>query len=216
MKRKNVFTAVEFCKRGDPVKAKEFLIDILQAEAIGLILAKSAISNEQDALSIFYDAVLEQIDEMTTGKFKYINDAKFLSYFKSKCIMKAREFNKMISGPFIPMPDIEDEQVEIIMETYNETRKQEYQRLNEHYGLDLKPDYENIKLPAEVMDAFHNLQDKCKMLIILRKIMKISHKKIVDSVGLLYSIGNENSCKNTLKRCWKSLLTSTENVCMSG
>lgn len=210
MKKNNVLKAIEICRNGDHNKTREILIDMLQSESIGLILSKTKVSNEQDALSIFYDAIMDQVDEMISGKFNFINELKFISYFKNKCILKAKEFIRENISPFIPLPDIALENEEIIEDEFNEIRTQDYNRKNELYGIDLMPDLEKTGLPIEVMKAFYFLSDKCKILIVLRKIMNISHKKIVDSVGILYTIGNENVCKNTLKRCWKLLITKSK------
>nr|NQU89751.1 hypothetical protein [Bacteroidota bacterium] len=207
MEKLNVVQAIKLCQNGNDDKGKERLIEMLQSGSIGLILSKTRVSEQHDALSIFYDAIMDQVDEILSGKFVFADEIKFKAYFRKKCIFKAKGFVRENIAPFIPMADI-SEQTEYLFETeFDDIRNEEYNRKNELYNIDLAPDPQKSGFPKHVMEAFHKLSDKCKMLIILKKLMNISHKTIVDSVGFLYTIANENVSKNALKRCWKILLS---------
>ena len=208
MEKLIVGEVIKLCQIGNDDKAKEILIKMLQSVSIGLILSKTRVSEQHDALSIFYDAVMEQVDEILSGKFVYVEDAKFMAYFKNKCIFKAKEFVRENIAPFIPMADISGQTEYILENEYNEIRGEDYSRKNEMYNINLTPDPQKLGFPKEVMEAFHRLSDKCKILIVLKKLMNVSHRTIVDTVGQLYTISNENVSKNALKRCWK-MLTST-------
>ena len=199
----NVFA---LCKNGDENKAKEDLIEMLQDRSVGLILKKSRVTEKHDALSIFYDAILEQVDEVVAGKFVFENDRKFEAYFKTKCLFKAKTFVRENIAPFIPKGDIDLLAYETMERKYEDIRNQEYEKKGKLYDIDLSPDPASLELPKHVVAAFHRLSDKCKIMIILKKLMNISHRKIVETVGTLYTIGNENVSKNILRRCWKTLV----------
>nr|NQU90529.1 hypothetical protein [Bacteroidota bacterium] len=206
MEKLTVGQVIKLCQNGNDDNGKEILIEMLQSGSIGLILSKTRVSEKHDALSIFYDAIMDQLDEILSGKFVFVDEVKFRAYFRKKCIFKANAFVRENIAPFIPMADISEQTEHLLENEYDEIRNEGYYRKNELYNLDLSPDPQKPGFPKQVMEAFHQLSDKCKMLIILKKLMNVSHRKIVDTVGLLYTIGNENVSKNMLKRCWKNLV----------
>ncbi len=206
MEKLSVKQAIKLCQNGNGDKAKEILIEMLQAASIGLILSKTRVREEHDALSIFYDAVMEQVDEIASGKFAFVDEMKFMAYFRQKCIFKAKQFIRENIAPFVPMADISAQTESVLEEEYDEIRTENYSRKNELYNVSLTPDAQKLGFPKNVMEAFHHLSDKCKILIVLKKLMNVSHRAIVDTVGVLYTISNENVSKNSLKRCWKRLI----------
>ncbi len=207
MEKLNVGQVIKLCQNGNDDKAKEILIEMLQSVSIGLILSKTRVTEKHDALSIFYDSILEQVDEVLSGKFVFVDDVKFKAYFNNKCIYKAKGFVRENIAPFVPMADISGQTEHILEDEYNEIRNEDYNRKNKLYNIDLTPGPQKLGFPKQVMEAFHRLSDKCKILIVLKKLMNVSHRTIVDTVGLLYTISNENVSKNALKRCWKMLVT---------
>jgi hypothetical protein len=108
--------------------------------------------------------------------------------------------------------DFFEKQPDELNDQYEEERANEYDHVNEKYGIDLSSvDAEEV-FPGEVINAFHSLNEKCKFLLVFKYMLNLSHKDIVDCLCNFYELKNENVSKTELKRCLDRLKKNSAGI----
>src|SRR4030042_3962313 len=103
-------------------EGRAILIEKLSARCVSVIMAKIRISNRNEALSIFYDSLLLFIDKISDNKFTYENDEKLVSYFKTICINKAKEYSRYIRKGYLVSSESIIDNLSDFNELFSETR----------------------------------------------------------------------------------------------
>ena len=178
---------------------------------VGLIKAKEKLS-EEEAISTFYEGLSVLCTKIKAGAVSYKSDAQLRSYLITTCLNKAKEYKRTVRGGKFIIPT---DQIEAADTDYEEAfyqNQQEAYKTNELlYGINLnevQEEEEERVLPLDMIRAFHDLIDKCKLLIVLKVLLGINHKEIVKTLGLFYELKNANVSKSILSRCkekWKEL-----------
>jgi hypothetical protein len=187
----------------------ELLTKRLSQSCTSLIIAKTRLTNRNEALSIFYESLLIFIDQIKFNKFSYIDDARTVSYYNTLCLNKAREYCKVIQSGYILDNSLLDENKQEYLDLYEETRREEYNS-KKVQGFDIQPDKTEDDFPIEVVNAFHNLKEKCKFLIILKYKLKLKHDQIVEALTPFFQIKNKEVSKAELQRCMTFLKTMVD------
>lgn len=173
------------------------------------IMLMSTITQEQnkyELYSLFYENYLDLVTKIKTGSFIYVSDSAFKSFFKTGCTHRAKEFNRAVNRPkeWFTHDFVEDQNA-AIEEEFEQIKTEEYSSILDKYGIDLNtPDAEE-DMPATVIKAFHSLNEKCKFLLVMKYMLSLSHKEIVDCLSNFYELKNENVSKTELKRCLDNL-----------
>jgi hypothetical protein len=175
-------------------------------DCIPLIRSRLRQLTYQEALSIFYFAFMDLCERFKSGEFIYKNESATESYFKTSCINQSEKYRR----EFIPDMLVPTGFFELIREDADESIREEEERFRtEKMELGVSPDIINLvigqeerfDLMQEVVKVFHELNDKCKFLIVLKFFLSLSHRQIVDSLHLFYGISSEDVCKTDLYRC---------------
>jgi|GEM_PF-6575623 len=199
-------TVFEQIKTGNDEKALQNMANTLMPECIKLIQTRSIYKDTYEASNVFYHAYLYVKSKIERGKCTFMGNESFKSYYKTACMHIAKEFMRTDESPnVVPIPEEWIYIAEDADEHFSQIQQQIYQRKLELYGVDLsKPDLpENIL--TSVVREFHNLNEKCKFLIILKYFINLSHFDIVESLYLFYEIKNEDVSKSELSRCIRTL-----------
>lgn len=190
-------------------EGRVILTEKLSARCVSAIMAKIRISNRNEALSIFYDSLLLFIDKISDNKFNYENDEKLVSYFKTICINKAKEYSRYIRKGYLVSSESIGENLNDFNELFTDTRDEVYNdKLKE--GFDIKTDEIENDFPVEVIREFHNLNEKCKFLIILKYKLKLKHEEIVEALAPFFKIKNREVSKAELQRCMQYLRSKVD------
>jgi hypothetical protein len=181
-------------------------------ECMGLIYKNTRLENPYEALNIFYDAFLTFAQKVQSGSFLYQGEKQTEGYFKSACVLKAKEYNRIAGRipPIVPIDticadsDYDDE--------FENERKKFGKEYFEYSGVDLWEGEKEEKFSfGNVLMLFHKLDEKCKFIIILKHIVGLSHEQIAYMIGSFYEIGSRDVSKTELNRCMNKLKTMVYN-----
>ncbi len=188
----------------------QLVAENLLRDCIMLIASITKEQNKYELYSLFYDSYLDFANKVREGKFSYVSDSAFKSFFKTACSHKAKEHKRIfrknedwLSESFF------DRHFESFDELFQENRKTEYDLVYEKYGISISTSDIDQEFPVEVIKAFHKLNEKCKFLVVLKYMINLSHKEIVDCLCNFYELKNENVSKSELKRCLDNLKKQT-------
>ena len=204
--------AISFIKEGKHIEGRQILLDLLMKECVGLIISQQQV-REEEAISIFYEALELLCEQIQNELFIYKDDKGFKTYLKTTCLNKTREYKRILKGSaFISASETLEETAKDYEELVDTLQREVYNRKKALYGiqLDKNDGTHTYKKPSiDMIKAFHHLKDKCKLLIVLRVLFNIDHKEIVNTLSLFYKMKNENVSKSMLRRCkeeWKGLI----------
>jgi len=195
---------IQLILEGKPELALKLLLKRHSKECLPLIRSKTRGLDRYGLLAILYDAFLDFSDRVKRGNYEYRDDASFLSYFKTACVNKARDYNRELTLPdFILVPEVMEMVRDEAGEALEHARKDfvEDKRMRYRVEMDFEDDGEMDTLMNKVVRIFHQLNDKCKFLIVLKFFMKMSHQEIVDALRFFFEIKNESVSKTELYRC---------------
>jgi len=198
---------LEYFTKGDLRNSLHILTQSMFKECADLMRSKTGIEDESELLGLFHDAFLYFDEKYKSGKFEFREYESFRSYFKTACLNKAKEFRRYIKGPqYIISYENLNQYEEEFEQSVEEQRNEEYQEINQLYGIDLYESEEpEIDMYKEAVRSFHTLNDKCKFLIVLKHFLKLSHNQIVEALRMFFEIKNENVSKTELQRCMDGL-----------
>ncbi len=183
----------------------------LLMDCIMLMSSITGEKNKYELYSLYYDNFLDFVEKIKDGRFEYVSDSALKSFFKTGCTHKAREqkrlFNKTTDWLSENFFETDEEAFE---NAYEEKKAAEYERVFEKYGVDLASGEKSEEFPMDVVRAFHTLNEKCKFLVVMKYMLNLSHKDIVDCLCNFYELKNENVSKSELKRCIERLKKNTE------
>jgi hypothetical protein len=204
--------AIEHIQSNNREEARKIISEIMMDFCIGLIMSKSTIRNRNEALSIFYDALLILCENIAEGKFKYKGDAQFKGYLKTICLNKTKEYERSVRGSrYIIIPDdLNDSEIHDFENLYGEIRAAEYEK-KKNLGAEVSINDLVESFPVTVVEAFHALKEKCKLLIILKYKMNLKHEELINVLLPFYKIKNKDVSKVELQRCLKSLKEEVNN-----
>jgi hypothetical protein len=204
--------AIEYIKTNNSEAARKIISEIMMEQCIRLIMSKSNIRNRNEALSVYYDALLILCEQIAEGKFNYQGDAQFKGYLKTICMNKTKEYERIIKGGsyLIAPEDLNDSEVSDFEELYDEIRITEYEK-KQNSGVEVSINELIGSFPVTVVEAFHTLKEKCKLLIILKYKMNLRHDELIDVLMPFYQIKNKDVSKVELQRCLKSLKEEVNN-----
>jgi hypothetical protein len=204
--------AIENIKSNNPEEARKIISDITMDICIGLIMSKSTIRNRNEALSIYYDALLLLCEHVTEGKFQYQGDAQFKGYLKTICLNKTKEYERILRGKsyLIAPEDLNDSEIANFEELYDEIRIAAYAKKRDS-GAEVSINELMDAFPVTVVEAFHALKEKCKLLIILKYKMNLKHDELINVLMPFYKIKNKDVSKVELQRCLKNLREEVNN-----
>jgi hypothetical protein len=175
-------------------------------DCIPLIRSRVHQLTYNEALSVFYFAFLDLCGRIKNGSYEYRSDPSFESYFKTSCVNQSEKYRR----EFIPDMLVPTEFFEFIRDEAEHTIQEEEERfkaeksemgLLKHVIDDVVDTGARFDVMDEVVKVFHDLNDKCKFLIVLKFFLNLSHRQIVDSLHLFYGISSEDVCKTDLYRC---------------
>jgi len=197
--------AIENIKSDNFEEARRIISEIMMDLCIGLIISKSTIRNRNEALSIYYDALLFLCEQIAEGKFQYQGDNQFKGYLKTICLNKTKEYERTIRGSryLTATEDLNDSELTDFEELYDEIRIEEYAR-KVQLGAEISINELVESFPVIVVEAFHSLKEKCKLLIILKYKMNLKHDELINVLVPFYRIKNKDVSKVELQRCLKN------------
>jgi len=204
--------AIEKIKSNNHEEARKIISDITMDICIGLIISKSAIRNRNEALSIYYDALLLFCKHVSEGKFQFQGDAQFIGYLKTICLNKTKEYERIIKGGsyLIATEDLNDSEISDFEEMYDEIRIEAYVKKKD-IGVEVSINELMETFPVTVVEAFHALKEKCKLLIILKYKLNLKHDELIGVLEPFYKIKNKDVSKVELQRCLKNLREEVNN-----
>jgi hypothetical protein len=200
---------IEHILSGNIDEGTDLLSKRLSHRSTSLIISKTRLSNKNEALSIFYESLLIFADQVKSKKFVYIDDARAVSYINTLCLNKAREYCKILKSGYILDSSLLNEYKNDYIDLYEDVRNEEYES-KIRSGYELQPDKTEEDFPIEVVNAFHNLKEKCKFLIILKYKLKLKHEQIVEALTPFFQIKNKEVSKAELQRCMNYLKTMVD------
>ncbi len=187
-------------------EALEIISAHLLHDCIMLMASMLKDKNRYELYSLYYDNYLDFAKKVKEGKFQYVSDAAMKSFFKTGCSHRAKEqmnaakkTNDWLSIDFF------ENSAGNYNDEYEAEKNAEYERVKDRYGIDLASIETEDVFPMDVIGAFHSLNEKCKFLLVLKYMLNLSHKNIVDCLSSLYELKNENVSKTELKRCLDNL-----------
>ncbi len=180
-------------------------------DCIMLMSSISGVKNKYELYSLFHDNYLDFVNKVKEGKFSYVSDTAFKSFFKTGCSNKAKEYKRVFNKKEDWLSeDFFERNLEQFDNMFEANKKTEYGVIYEKYGINLDSEETDEEFPADVVKAFHLLNEKCKFLLVLKYMINLSHKEIVDCLCNFYELKNENVSKTELKRCLDNLKKQTE------
>ncbi|MDD4747401.1 MAG: hypothetical protein PHW19_08970 [Salinivirgaceae bacterium] len=186
--------------------ALKIVSEHLLNDCIMLMASLTKIRNRYELYSLYYENYLDFVGKIRAGKFDYASDAAFKSFFKTGCSYRAKEYKRTFSKTDEwPAEHLADVDPEFINGIFQEKKEKEYSDVYERYGIHLEDVAEEEIFPAEVIKTFHTLNEKCKFLVVMKYMLNLSHKNIVDCLCNFYELKNENVSKSELKRCIEKL-----------
>jgi hypothetical protein len=197
--------AIVLLEEGHIETARKLISHLLSEECIGLIISKTSICNRNEALSIYYEALLLFCDQITNKKFTYKDEPQCKGYIKKNCFNKAMEYDRLIKGSkFLVSSEVLENYEEEFVDFYEELRTTEYEK-KKQAGIEISIQKLMDTFPIAVIDAFHTLKEKCKLLIILKYKMNLKHDEVINILLPFYKIKNKDVSKVELQRCLNSL-----------
>ena len=204
--------AIPLIKNNELEEGLHILSEHLLRECIPLMASLNKQSTKYELYSLYYDNFLDFVNKVQTDKFIFTNDAALKSYFKTGCTHRAKEQQRKLSKPKDWLDESYfDHYMGDMDESFEASRKNEYADVMEKYGVDLSGQEAEEEFPLQVIKAFHSLNEKCKFLVVLKYMINLSHKDIVDCLSNFYELKNENVSKTELKRCLDNLKKQTVN-----
>jgi hypothetical protein len=201
-KESELGNAVSLIKNDNLHEALEIINKYLLKDCIALIASRLKNRTNYEYFSLFYDNFLDFTEKIRNGKFKFTSDSALKSYFKTGCSHRAKEeINKDIKANDFLSMDIFEKSAGNIDDLYEAEKNLEYERVKNSLDIDLSQPEVDEALPMDVLKQFHSLNEKCKFLVVLKYMVNLSHKEIVDTLSSLYGLKNENVSKSELKRC---------------
>lgn len=204
--------AILLISEGHLSQALEIISAHLLQDCIMLMASMLKNKNRYELYSLYYDNYLDFAKKVKEGKFQYVSDAAMKSFFKTGCSHRAKEQINSIkkSNDWLPIDFFEKSAGEFA-DRYEAEKNAEYERVKDKYGIDLASVETEEVFPMEVIKAFHTLSEKCKFLLVLKYMLNLSHKNIVDCLCNFYELKNENVSKTELKRCLDNLKKKSGN-----
>ncbi len=186
--------------------AYELLSKSIKNKCIGLVINKYRV-NESESISILFEAFLELCDRVRKKLFTFKDEVSFTAYLKKICLTKAKAYKKEVVGETFIYSTEQFEQMESMMQMEIQQAKDDiYDAKKQRYGIDLASlDSSGDVSNKRIVEAYHSLREECKMLLMLKDILKSKYSTIVDALGFFYKIKNENVCRIQVMRCRKAL-----------
>jgi hypothetical protein len=174
----------------------------LLRECIMLMASHNKQATKYELYALYYDNYLDFVNKVQADKFNFSTDAALKSYFKTGCTHRVKEQQRLMQKPKDWLDESYFEHhIDDIDESFSDSRNSEYAAVLDKYGVDLSLYDSEEDFPSQVIKAFHTLNEKCKFLVVLKYMINLSHKDIVDCLSNFYELKNENVSKTELKRC---------------
>jgi hypothetical protein len=204
--------AIEQIRTNNSEEGRKIISEIMMEHCLRLIMSKSNIKNRNEALSVYYDSLLIMCEHIADGKFNYQGDAQFKGYLKTICMNKTKEYERIIKGSsfLVATEDLNDAELSEFEELYDEIRITAYEK-KQRSGAEISIDELMGSFPVVVVEAFHSLKEKCKLLIILKYKMNLKHEELINVLMPFYQIKNKDVSKVELQRCLKTLKEEVNN-----
>jgi hypothetical protein len=189
---------------GDVDDALSYVAKRLLQDCKPLIRSKNKTLGRYEIIGVFYDAFLDLADRVKSGKFQFMGEAAFATYFKRSCVNQAFNLTRGLASGDIILPA---EIIEILEEDAGKLRDDVAKSFIDDkfslYGirLELPESDEMADCLDEVVKVFHTLGEKCKFLIVFKFFLKFSHQEIIDSLRLFYDIKTPEVSRVELARC---------------
>ncbi len=204
--------AINLIRKNQLSEALGIISDHLLQDCIMLMASMLRDKNNYELYSLFYDNYLDFSKKVSDGKFQYSTDAALKSYFKTGCSLRAKEhLNQSKKTRDWLSLDYFEKTAGEYAERYEAEKNEQYEIIKDKYGIDLASVETDEVFPMEVISAFHSLNEKCKFLIVLKYMLNLTHKSIVDCLSNFYELKNENVSKTELKRCLDHLKKKSIN-----
>ncbi|MEM9337275.1 MAG: hypothetical protein AAGA66_00990 [Bacteroidota bacterium] len=143
-----------------------------------------------EAATIFHDACLLVLDQLTNKKIDEINKSYFLKVCKN---LGANTYRRALKE-------------KMTFASYRDEIQQEYQKtIQNNYGITLFDAAPDESRSQKALRAFSMLSEKCQKIIRAKYVDELSHKHIAQQS---VHVNSENSAKTVLSRClkyWKKL-----------
>lgn len=209
----NLSEAIPLIKSNKLEEGLHIISEHLLRECIPLMASLNKQSTKYELYSLFYDNYLDFVGKVHAEKFIFTTEAALKSYFKTGCTHRAKEQQRKFSKPkdWLDESFFENNMTDLD-ESYDDSRKHEYANVMDKYGVDLSGQDTEVEFPQQVIKAFHALNEKCKFLVVLKYMVNLSHKDIVDCLSNFYELKNENVSKTELKRCLDHLKKQSVNA----
>lgn len=186
-------------------KGYEYLPEDVKLTCTSLLQHKYRLS-EAESISILYDAFLEISKRIVNNTFEYEHKNGFISYLKRTCNSKAKTYLQETRGDKIIVSveklNIAESTLQSEIESSQEALFEEYET---YYDVDLnRPDKKQIIPSAKhAVASFHQLSEEGKLLIVLKDVLKLSYREMVEALSPFYKIKSEDVCKTKVSRCRK-------------
>lgn len=186
-------------------KGYEYLPEDVKLTCTSLLQHKYRLS-EAESISILYDAFLEISKRIVNNTFEYEHKNGFISYLKRTCNSKAKTYLQETRGDKIIVSveklNIAESTLQSEIESSQEALFGEYET---YYDVDLnRPDKKQIIPSAKhAVASFHQLSEEGKLLIVLKDVLKLSYREMVEALSPFYKIKSEDVCKTKVSRCRK-------------
>jgi len=186
-------------------KGYEYLPEDVKLTCTSLLQHKYRLS-EAESISILYDAFLEISERIVNNTFEYEHKNGFISYLKRTCNSKAKTYLQETRGDKIIVSveklNIAESTLQSETESSQEALFEEYET---YYDVELnRPDKKQIIPSAKhAVASFHQLSEEGKLLIVLKDVLKLSYREMVEALSPFYKIKSEDVCKTKVSRCRK-------------
>ncbi|MDZ4203491.1 MAG: hypothetical protein U1C46_01615 [Bacteroidales bacterium] len=202
--------AIGLIQRDQLEESLKLIAESLLKECVMLMASISGRKDKYELYSLFYDNFLDVAGRIKDGKFEFVSDSAFKSYFKTGCSHKIKEQNRFFrkSSDWLEIEFFE-RNVEGFENFFYEEKKDGYAQILKEQLIDLNSVETEEDFPLLVIRAFHSLNEKCKFLVVMKYMLNLSHKDIVDCLCNFYELKNENVSKTELKRCLDQLKKKT-------
>jgi hypothetical protein len=194
---------IEHIQKKEMDVALKILFKKLSADCIPLIKARGRNLTNNEALSIFYYAFLDLCKRVQNCEFMFEDDKKFITFFKRGCVNQTYNTIREDRDPGMILPGE-------VLEFINDQAEDELRRINQEFAEEKKQNYgidpaindeDDNEMFYMVETAFHLLDDKCKILILLKFFVKLKHEEIADAMRPFYDMADAGSSRVQLNRC---------------
>lgn len=207
MQKESVFKEVFNLIKDDNLESGLKIISKhLLRDCVMLMSSKTITNDKYELYSLFHDNFLDFATKVKEGRFEYKSDSAFISFFKTGCSHRAKEHRRLYgkNDDWLSVTDFESHSDELD-NIFQENKTNEYKSVYETYGINLEDIESKEVFPLEVIKGFHSMNEKCKFLLVMKYMLNLSHKNIVDCLCNFYELKNENVSKSELKRCIERL-----------